>query len=1032
VEKKRELQKSEVGALAQPDRATETLEKIQTIIDNLGDNTVLNALSRLLMEAEKLDVATGTFEIGSFLALGGDWQDVAKMRLIMGDETTRRTRQTLLDSLARATDDSIESVKERDDTLNGLDAVRQALDSKQLQVRVYPRAKFHPKCYLIHTKPAQLVDCALVGSSNFTEPGLTVNVELNLLTTDQLHLRALWEWYEKMWKEAEDAAPEMLKVIERHLRAYSPFEVWAKALYEYFAGREAPVSEWEERESVAFPILSRYQQDAYRQARAIADRWGGALICDGVGLGKTYVGAMLLEYHLKQGHRTLLIVPKSARSVWESQRRDDPMQLIRERYRRAFRESVVILNHTDFGREGTISQEDLEYYRDFAQVIIIDEGHHFRTPGAHRSKMLRNLLGRGSEKRVYFLTATPINNSLRDLYHLINYIARDRQNYFAPLGVRNLSLYFTQAEKELEEMLERRAEADIQTAAQDADILRNDQLLRALVIQRSRAYVKEYEKSNGSAPVFPEREKPQIIPYSLKKVYAGFFSDLETAFDKDEPLLSMAVYNPEECRKGEKDSRLLNRDRQVIGLIRTLLLKRLESSYKAFESSMEDMLCKMAAFVNKYDREEWETWAAAHHAEWEIVQQHQAERRLDGGEEEEEGNELDDIKVLELDAKPEEYEMDRLVARVLDDMTLLADLHSRACRCLSPQTDDKLRSLVERLRTDPLLKDGKVVIFTEFRDTARYLWKQLTEAHGFVGVEELDSTRDVDRDKVIKRFAPYYNCTHDELPAYAADQIRILISTDVLSEGLNLQDANLVVNYDLHWNPVRLMQRIGRVDRRLNPQVEMQLGRWGDQPPKVYVYNFLPPDELNELLRLFQRVTGKLLRISKTLGIEAPLLTPEDDFEALRLLNERYEGQKSAEEQLRVEQSKLREQHPELWQELESLPKRLFSGKRASADGTRGLFCCYRYPALQEGQQGEVRWYFRAAESGEIWESDRLNDIADAIRSTPETHRVTSASAELLKEWRLDIERDRIQKHMRDLQAPMGTKATLVCWMEVC
>jgi len=1006
--------------------------KVSTILDNFGDNTMLAALSRLLPEAEGLDIATGSFEVGSLLALEGTWHAANRIRLIMGDETTRRTRQLLLEDLEKATDESIESVKERDDALTGLDAVSQALGSKQLQVRVYSKAKFHPKCYLIHTRPTQLVDCALVGSSNFTEPGLTVNVELNLLTTDQLHLQALQDWYERLWKEADDAVPEVVKVIQRHLRAYTPFEVWAKALYEYCAGREAPVTEWEEKESVVFPLLNRYQQDGYRQARAIADRWGGAFICDGVGLGKTYIGAMLLEYHLKQGHRVLLLVPKSARPVWVSKRRDDPMQLIRSTYPRLFRDSVDILNHTDFGREGTISDEDLAYYRDFAQVVIIDEGHHFRTPGAYRSKMLRSLLDRGSEKRLYSLTATPINNSLRDLYHLINYIARDRQNYFASLGVRNLSLYFTQAEKALEETLEERGEPDVQTAAQDADILRNDQLLKALVIQRSRSYVKEYEKSNGAAPMFPERERPQVVSYSLKRVYAGFFGDVEAAFDKDDPLVSLAVYNPEVFRKAGKDTRLLNRDRQVIGLIRTLLLKRLESSYKAFESSLEDLLWKMAAFVSTYDSERWDAWKAAHQAEWGIVQQHQAERRADGGDETEEGNELEDVKVAELDAEPAEYEMDNLISAVLDDMAVLADLHSKACRSVSPETDDKLNSLVQRLKTDPVLKDGKVVIFTEFRDTARYLWKQLTDLHGFKDVEELDSTRDVDREKVIKRFAPYYNCTQEELPAFVADQIRILVSTDVLSEGLNLQDANLIINYDLHWNPVRLMQRIGRVDRRLNPEVEMQLGRWGDAPPKVYVYNFLPPDELDELLRLFQRVTGKLLRISRTLGIEAPVLRPEDDWEALRLLNERYEGQKSAEEQLQLELSDLREEHPELYDELQRFPRRVFSGKRAPESGTRGLFCCYRYPALQEGQQGEVRWYFRCADSGDIWESDRLKEIADAIRSTPETGRVTSASAELLREWRLEIERDRVQKPMRALQAPMGTKPTLVCWMEVC
>ncbi|MDO8586144.1 MAG: helicase-related protein [Armatimonadota bacterium] len=1001
--------------------------KLSTILDNRDGNNVLSALRTLLAEAQQADIATGTFEIGSLLALDGAWQDVPAFRVIMGDETTGRTRRVLLEALTNTTDDNLELVKERDDTLRGLAAVRNALESKQLKVRVYPKAKFHPKCYLVRTKPSQLVDCAIVGSSNFTEPGLTVNVELNLLTTDQLHLDALWQWYERVWKESEDAALEVLKVIERHLRAYSPLEVWAKALYEFFAGREAPLTEWEERESVVFPLLSKYQQDAYRQARAIADTWGGAFICDGVGLGKTYEGAMLLEYHLRQGHRTLVLTPRSARSVWESEQRDDPVRLLRANYRRAFRDVVTVLNHTDFGREGTISDDDFEYYRDFAQVVLIDEAHHFRTPSAYRSKRLRALLEGGSKKRVYFLTATPINNSLRDLYHLINYIARDQKAYFAALGIGNFDAYFSQAEKRLERMLETGdGEPDIQTAAQDADILRNDQLLHALVIQRSRAYVIDAEKATGDPPLFPVREKPQVIAYSLLKVYKGLFDDLKTAFDKDDPLLTLALYNPEVYRRGDKDSQLLNRDKQVVGLIRTLLLKRLESSYRAFESSLEELLRKMAAFVREYAPDAWEAWRNSNASEWETVQLHQSERRDEG---EEEGNELDDVKVAALEAPAADYDMDPLIDAVRDDMALVAGLLARVYADLSPKTDDKLQTLVRRLKTDPILKDRKVVIFTEFRDTARYIWKQLTDVHQFERVEELDSTRDANREDVIKRFAPYYNCREDELAACVANHIRVLVTTDVLSEGLNLQDANLIVNYDLHWNPVRLMQRIGRVDRRLKPTVEMQLGRWGGEPHKVYVFNFLPPDELNDLLRLFQAVTGKLLRISKTLGIEAPVLTPDDDFEALRLFNERYIGQKSDEERMRGELDAIAKDHPELYAELQGFPRRLFSGKPAPEDGVLGLFCCYRYPAMQEGLQGEVRWYFRS-HSGEIWESERLKDIADAIRSTRETQRKTKASAEDLKEWRLDIE-PRVQKHMRDIQAPMGTKAVLVCWMEV-
>jgi len=1028
-------------------------EKIPTIIDNAGDHTVLQALAQLLPETLELDVATGYFEISSLLALEAAWHPIDKIRILMGDETSRQTRQVLLEALAKLTDGSIEAHKERDDTLTGLEAVREALRQKRIQVRVYDRAKFHAKCYLMRTRPPQLVNFGLVGSSNFTASGLTSNIELNLLTSEQHQLEALWEWFERTWKEAKEANEEVLRVIERHLQVFTPFEVWARALYEYFRGREKPVTHWEEHESLVYPLLSKYQQDGYRAALAIAERWGGALICDGVGLGKTFIGAMLLEYHLQRGDRILLIVPKSAReSVWESLIK----RHLRSHYPVACEENLKIHNHTDFGREGTIAPERLEYYRDYYKVIMVDEAHHFRTPSANRSQALRTLCEGKTEKLLYFLTATPINNSLRDLYHQINYIARDRPKYFAPLGIQNLSRHFSEAEKELESRVHQAdGSADLPTAVQDADLLRTDQLLKALVIQRSRAYVKETEQQNSKAPFFPAREKPRVIPYSLKRVYAGLYDELRAAFDRDDPLLTLAIYNPERFRKGKPDEQLLNRDRQVIGLIRTLLLKRLESSYKAFEASLEDLLRKMAAFVAQYNPERWESWCRRHVSQWQVVTAHQQERQEeeDLEAEEEEGNEFDDVKGAKLDQPPTEYNLDALLAAIEADMTLLIGLLNKVYQYLSPDTDDKLRQLIHVLQNDSLLRREKVVIFTEFRDTARYLWKQL-RARGFAELEELDSTRKINREGVIKRFAPYYNCADEELPKFANDQIRILISTDVLSEGLNLQDARLVVNYDLHWNPVRLMQRIGRVDRRLNLEIEQRLGR--DNPVKVHVFNFLPPNELEELLGLYRRVTGKLLRISKTLGIEAPVLTPEDDFEALRLFNEKYEGQRSVEEELHLELERLRREHPGLFERLPHYPKRLFTGKQVGSKGVRGLFCCYRFPVIKRQPEtnapllqsepsratlsesapseslGDLRWYFRVAETGEIWESDRLAEIAHNIRSSPDTLRIVQASAQDLKKWREEIERGPVANYLKALQAPIGVKPTLVCWMEVC
>ena len=416
--------------------------KIPTLIDNVDDNTLLKVLESLLVESVSLDIATGTFEIGAFLSLGKTWQHLDGIRLLMGDETTRRTKEHLIKALQEATDENIESEKEKDDTLHGLAAVRDAIRRGKITVRVYDKAKFHAKLNLMRAQKLSLVDFATVGSSNFTTPGLTQNVELNSFITDATHINSLHDWYDARWEEASEVKAELLRTIERHLGEYPPFTVYAKALHAYFRGREKPADEWEENESVIYRTLSQYQKDGYHAALQIADTWNGALICDGVGSGKTYIGLMLLERYLRENKRVLLITPKSiADSVWNSQ----VNRQFRLKYGRLLREHYDIKLHTDLGRQGGISEDDLEYFQNYKDVIIIDEAHHFRNPGSNRGRLLMEL---ARDKKLYLLTATPINNSLDDISHLINYFAQDRRSHFAKIGMYDFRKHFRDIEKQ--------------------------------------------------------------------------------------------------------------------------------------------------------------------------------------------------------------------------------------------------------------------------------------------------------------------------------------------------------------------------------------------------------------------------------------------------------------------------------------------------------------------------------------------------------------------------------------------------------
>jgi superfamily II DNA/RNA helicase len=332
--------------------------------------------------------------------------------------------------------------------------------------------------------------------------------------------------------------------------------------------------------------------------------------------------------------------------------------------------------------------------------------------------------------------------------------------------------------------------------------------------------------------------------------------------------------------------------------------------------------------------------------------------------------------------------------------------------------------------------------------TARYLKRQL-EGAGISGVDEVDSDDKRDRGDVIKRFSPYYNdSSSSELQAEGLEESRVLISTDVLSEGLNLQDATRLINYDLHWNPVRLMQRIGRVDRRMNSEVEELL--LADHPDQkslrgtVAYWNFLPPDELDVLLKLYSKVSHKTLRISKTFGIEGKrLLRPEDDYEALKEFNHAYEGSTTKLEEMHLEYQKLLRNDSELESRLNALPGRVFSGKAHPKADTRAVFFCYALPAppsLVKGKNeqfaeewteeaGHTRWYLSDLEGGSIVEEP--SQIIDFVRCLPDTPRQAMVERKTLSEVRTRVERHIKNTYLRQVQAPIGVKPVLKAWMEL-
>lgn len=1007
-----------------------------------------------------IDIATGFFEIGSLLGLDGHWQNVDHFRILMGDTVSRRTAKAFEQALAAVAghlDRSIEAEKDGNAFLEGVPAIVEAMRDGRITCRVYRKDKFHAKAYISRARQAVVGAFALVGSSNFTTPGLTQNVELNVQIVGR-QVAALQEWYDRHWELAEDVTPDLLKVVERHILEYTPFEVYAKALQEFFRGHELTASEWDETRSKMFHQLDRYQQEAYWALMKIARQHGGAFLCDGVGLGKTFVGLMLIErLILHEGKRVVLFAPKGAKEgVWEPHLREWLPHIGGVGGGADF-SNLAVFSHTDFSREGDFPNR-FQRVAELADAVIIDEAHHFRNPGStgeksgrrpSRYRQLYEMLDPDVRKKtVFMLTATPINNRLSDFRHMAELFTRGDEAYFArTLGVNNLRAHFNRMESVLRDRVGREAVDVGEHMSEAQEILGTDEVFRQLVVQRSRAYAREsQQREKGDAAVFPDRKPPKVAAYSIRKTYGHLLDMFEKAFQKEKPLFTLPMYYPLHWYCGpdvEIDPLEEGRQGQIVGLIRTNFLKRFESSVVAFELSCDRLLRKLLAFleVNSETEDEkrrLERWKIQNAEAIGYVSHRQIE--LWGDEDEEPDEDIVPPEMLEDAEKLEraDYKVAEMMTESFLDLDQIVQFLNEA-RQFETRHDDKLQKLI-RLLKSKALAGRKVLIFTEFADTARYLKRELDKA-GIEGLAEVDSGSKGNRADTIRRFAPYYNGSSSaELAEKGLDEIRVLISTDVLSEGLNLQDASMMINYDIHWNPVRLMQRIGRVDRRMNPEVEKRL--LADHPEledtrgTVHFWNFLPPDELNAILTLYTRVTQKVLLISKTLGIEGKkLLTPEDDYEALREFNHSYEGTKSATEEMHLEYQSLLQEHPELEERLNGLPGAVFSGRQRPSNGVCGVFFCYALPALDTEadefteEAGIARWYLYDLDTDNILEEP--GEIVGFIRSTPKTRRRCNMERKTLVEIR-----DRIRKHisntyLKSVGAPIGVRPALKCWMEL-
>jgi SNF2 family DNA or RNA helicase len=955
------------------------------IVDNTDEHwKALEYVSQWCDISETIDIATGFFEIGALLALDGHWQKVDKIRILIGGDTTRQTS----DAIRKATtamEESFSKARDEDIFLDGLDAIVDAIRTKKIEIKVYRKKKFHAKTYITHARSEVIGSAALVGSSNFTKPGLMDNIELNVRVLGR-EVEDLQTWFQEFWDDAEQCSDEMLTVILRHAKVYSPFEVYAKSLYELVKDQEPGSQEWEKTSSKVYPILSAYQRQHYHLLKEMVKLWRGGFLTDGVGLGKTLVGLMLAEFYASKGpggqKNVLILAPKTGvEAVWQ------PEVAKYLGHLQGQFGNVLVKSHTFLSNKDW--EEQVKILRDRVDVVIIDEGHNFRNPGSigddpERPKSrYRRLKMMTQGKIVFHLTATPINNSVVDFLREIELFA-ESDDCFSPLGINSVSSYLNSIENEFVKA-EREAKKSGQDAVALLDVdevrkkMTNDRLFGELVTQVSRKYAIESAKiEGGDAVIFPAPSIPKAITYEFSKSNNKLLAEMERAFGKDNPLFTLPMYYPlHYALTPDPDGKEVNRQMQVVALIRTVFLKRFESSSAAFAGSTFDLSWKIIQWLTKFaplvdnGEKRLSDWRRLHDDVLKEI--HQMVR--DPASSDEEDDDSEDVQLPEFglvfdDLDAAEFDLETMVEAAFDDLDQLKRFLEIILQG-GVEQDNKYSALKKLLtdRTAPESEgygaefvDQKVLVFTEFADTARYLHKRL-EVDGIGDIDRLDGSRNNDRLKMIQRFAPFYNNQSSD-DRKKLKPLRVLVTTDVLSEGVNLQDGTIIVNYDLHWNPVRLIQRIGRVDRRRNSKLEGQILSESPQlaasRETIFIRNFLPPKAVEKLLRLQSRVGTKAWRISATLGIPTGKLLDElDDFDDVKVFDnfrKQLDGDLSPIETLRLKWLKMCSDDPKLLALVQSLPNGIGAARLGA---NQGVFACFQFPepvAIEEDGKQVIRW----------------------------------------------------------------------------
>ena len=864
------------------------------ILDN-RNRKLLDYLFHKLKDCTRFDFVSAYFSVFGFDLLKDELESLESTRILFGEPSSIETI------------DSSKKLKksfnlEEDGLLTPTEALQQNflakrcsnwIKNKNVQIKsIRERGFLHGKLYLTNSNGQT---DAVVGSSNFTARGLgrdsATNIEINLAVKQGDSLEELVEWFDEVWNDGkltEDVKGDVLRVLSRIGKDHAPELIYYKTLYELYKDDLERISQEESKfrdtdlySSGIWKDLFQFQKDGARSAIVRLIKNNGCILADSVGLGKTFTALAVIKYFELKQENVLVLCPKKLYWNWAlypvyNSQRQNPY--LNDRFR------FTVLAHTDLtrssGMAGSVNLAEFNW-KNF-DLIVIDESHNFRNDNKSRlddkgitvysrySRLLEEVLKQGTRTKVLMLSATPVNTSLIDLRNQIYLITEKREDAFRDLGISNVASVMSEAEKVFTRWARTGNKTNKLTLFNElnVDFIR---LLSEVTIARSRRQIEQYYTDEiDSIGGFPSKESPRNF-YPLTDIENQL--SYEVLAERIEKL-TLSLYRPTNYindreladklleEKKKYNFNQVDREQFLIGMMRTNFLKRLESSANSLQLTMNRTIEKLDVLLRKIE--------AYLETQNQVISNDQIfiiEELPDEDMEDEEfvvNPARNPIHLNQLD-------LDFWVKDLKTDRTLLKEIRDELEE-INPARDGKLLQLIEIIKNKSQCSNRKLLLFTTFKDTAKYLFDQLTDVVAGFGLKMALVSGDETfanyggenkYEEILSNFSPKAKKKTKNI-----NEIDLLIATDCISEGQNLQDCDTVINYDIHWNPVRVIQRFGRINRI------------GSTNSSVSMINFWPTKSLDLYLKLENRVQARMALVDLTgAGDDDPFEISEEDIQ---------------------------------------------------------------------------------------------------------------------------------------------------------